>query len=101
MTFKTTLSAALCVDASTLIVDGYAVDDDMVQFTFPSYLDPKGPRNVTIVEIDLSSYDHGEYTFLDQEVEVDDEGRFDVVDDECEIFSFEVRVSRPLKETDL
>ena len=67
----------------------------------PATWTPKTRATPPKIEIDLSSYDHGEYTFLDQEVKVDDEGRFDVVDDECEIFSFEVRVSRPLKETDL
>lgn len=97
MTFKTTLRKAWHVADKTTF-DGYDVEDDMVEVKFVNLLDPT-VYGANLV-IDLSSYDQGEYTFPDQEVEIDTCGGCAVVDDEGDTYYFEFEVTRPINSGD-
>lgn len=102
MTFTTKLSKVLDIRDSAVIVDDYEINDDMlVMEHHTKYLDPQDPRNATVIKLDLSTYDYGEYTFYDQNVTVDSEGWFVASDDEGEDFSFRVTMARPVLESDL
>lgn len=97
MMFKTKLLQAWRV-ADTTTFDGYDVEDDMAKVKYLNLLDPLA-NSVNLV-IDLSSYDQGEYTFPDQEVEINAWGGCDAIDDEGNHYHFEFEVTRPINSGD-
>lgn len=102
MTFTAKLSKMLDIAGSSITMDDLEVDDDMLVVEHRDrYLVANDPRNITIITLDLSSYDYGEYIFYDQDVEVDGDGLFVASDDEGEDFTFRVTMTRPVLESDL
>lgn len=100
MSFESTLIRVL-ESADYISMDNYALDDDMIEFRSPNYLDPKDPRTIPYVVIDLSTFDQGEYTIRDQPVHVDHGGFFTVVDTDGEMHAFIATVERPITLGDL
>jgi hypothetical protein len=100
--FTTKLSKVLDIVDTFINMDGFEVEDDMLEMQHhTSYLDPKDPRNHTKVVVDLSSYDNGETTFIDQDVVVNEDGEFEALNVEGDACRFQMWVRRPIKEADI
>lgn len=99
-TFTTKLSKLIDLRLAHYSLDGYALEDGMVSFTYPNYLDPRDYRNKPHINIDMSTFDLDLFVFVDQDVVLVD-GETVICDEDGHEHTLYVTVERPITKEDL